>query len=122
VDASQIISKVSPWNDRDKAIEKGLEKFNNEMAKKFWYGYKRNLSVCMKLGLLTKSVVFADKSYCGKHPSKIMQRNGYVNKAILKTIGTAKILSAMDGSQNGVGLSKGSFLNSTNRPTRGCLH
>jgi len=121
VDASQIISKISLWNDRDKAIEKGLEKFNNETAKKvavdtqarigckgkekFWYGYKRNLSVCMKLGLITKvavtpanvpdgkalkhicpkeSVVFADKGYCGKHPSKIMQRNGCINKAILK--------------------------------------
>lgn len=61
VDASQIIPKVSLWDDRDKAIKKGLEKFNNKTAKKiaadpqarigckgkekFWYGYKRNTSV-----------------------------------------------------------------------------
>ena len=70
VDASQIISKVNNWNDRDKAIEKGLEKFNNETAKKiandpqarfgckgkkkFWYGYKRHVATCMKFGFITK--------------------------------------------------------------------
>ena len=103
VDASQIISKVSLWDERDKAIKKGLEKFNNKTAKKvatdsqtrigskgnekYWYGYKRNVAVCMKLGFITKvaitpanisdgkalkhicpkeSMVFADKGYCVK--------------------------------------------------------
>lgn len=121
VDASQIISKLSLWNDRDKAIEKGLEKFSNETAKdvavdtqarigckgkeKFWYGYKRNVSVCMKFGLITKvavtpanvsdgkalkhicpkeSMVFADKGYCGKESLNIMRKNQCVSKAILK--------------------------------------
>lgn len=121
VDASQIISKVSLWDERDKAIKKGLDKFNNETAKKvatdpqarigckgkekFWYGYKRNVSVCMKLGFITKvavtpanmpdgkalrhicpkeSMVFADKGYCGKEAFNIMQKNGCVSNAILR--------------------------------------
>lgn len=121
VDASQIISKISLWSDRDKAIEKGLEKFDNVTAKKvandpqarigckgkekFWYGYKRNISACMKLGFITKvavtpanvpdgkalkhicpneGVVFADKGYCGKGAEKIMKANQCINRAILK--------------------------------------
>ena len=121
VDASQIISKVNLWEDRDRAIKKGWKKFNNKSAKKvavdkqarigckgkekFWYGYKRNVSVCMKLGLITKvtvtpanisdgkalkhiypreSMIFADKGYCSKEASNIMKQNGCVNKAILK--------------------------------------
>jgi hypothetical protein len=55
VDASQLVSKLSTWDDRDRAIARGLEKFNNETAPKvaadkqarfgakgkgqFWYGY-----------------------------------------------------------------------------------
>ena len=70
VDASQIVSKVNLWEERDRAIEKKLERFNNMTAKavgsdpqarigckgkeKFWYGYKRNVSVCMKFGFITK--------------------------------------------------------------------
>ena len=54
VDASQLISKLSTWDERDRAIKMGLEKFNNQTAKKvandtqarfgnkgkaqFWYG------------------------------------------------------------------------------------
>ena len=73
VDASQIISKVNLWNDRDKAIEKGLKRFNNATAKKvavdkqarigckgkekYWYGYKRNVLACMKFGFITKVAV-----------------------------------------------------------------
>ena len=121
VDASQIISKVSLWDERDKAIKKGLEKFNNKTAKKvatdpqarigckgnekYWYGYKRNVSVCMKLGFITKvavvpanmsdgkalrhicpkeSVVFADKGYCTKESLNTMEQNSCVSQAILK--------------------------------------
>ena len=55
VDASHLVSKLSTWTDRDKAIAKGLEKFNNVTASKvasdkqarfgckgkdkYWYGY-----------------------------------------------------------------------------------
>lgn len=121
VDASQIISKVNLWEERDKAIEKKLEKFNNMTAKKvasdtqarigckgkekFWYGYKRNVSVCMKFGFITKvaatpanitdskalkhicpdqGVVYCDKGYCDKNADHIMKKNGCVNRSILK--------------------------------------
>ena len=121
VDASKIISKVNLWNDRDKAIEKGVEKFNNATAKKvandrqarigckgkekYWYGYKRNVSVCMKFGFIAKvavtpanvtdsqalkyicpkyGLVFADKGYCDQNAALTMRKNQCVNKAILK--------------------------------------
>ncbi len=70
VDASHLISKLSTWSDRDKAIEKGLASFNNETApkvaadkqarfgakgkSKFWYGYKEHTSVDMQSGLINK--------------------------------------------------------------------
>ena len=73
IDASQLISKTNLWKERDEAIEKGCKIFNNKTAKKvatdkqarvgckgkskFWYGYKRNVAVCMKSGLITKVAV-----------------------------------------------------------------
>jgi IS5 family transposase len=66
VDASQMISKVSLWDERDKAIADGEEALNNtnidqyatdkdasygaKGKSKFWYGYKRHVAVCMKQG------------------------------------------------------------------------
>jgi len=70
VDASQLISKFTHRDDRDKAIKAGLEKFNNETVSqvasdpqarfgckgnnKFWYGYKEHVSVDMQSGLINK--------------------------------------------------------------------
>lgn len=70
VDASHLISKLTTWDDRDKAIKAGLDKFNNETApqvaadkqarfgckggNKFWYGYKEHASVDMQSGLIHK--------------------------------------------------------------------
>jgi len=34
VDASKLISKTALWEERDRAMEKGLEKFNNKTAKR----------------------------------------------------------------------------------------
>ena len=57
VDSSHLVSKLSTWEDRDRAIAEGLETFNNRTAKKvaadpqtrfgakgkgkFWYGHER---------------------------------------------------------------------------------
>ena len=73
VDATKLVSKMSTWADRDKAIKEGLEKFNNATAAriakdkearfgckgkdKFWYGYKKHVSVDMKHGLIGKVIV-----------------------------------------------------------------
>ena len=70
VDASQLVSKLTNWDDRDKAIKAGLEKFNNETApkiaadkqarfgckgnNKYWFGYKEHASVDMQSGLINK--------------------------------------------------------------------
>ncbi len=70
VDASQLVSRLSTWDDRDRAIARGLDKFNNETASKvaadpqarfgargknrFWYGYKEHASVDMQSGLISK--------------------------------------------------------------------
>lgn len=70
VDASQLISKLSTWDDRDKAIQQKLETFNNQTAStvaadpqarfgckgkdKHWYGYKEHVSVDMQSGLINK--------------------------------------------------------------------
>jgi len=121
VDASQIISKINLWSERDKAIAAGLEKFNNETASKvgtdpqarfgckrknrYWYGYKRNVTACMKFGFITKvaitpanvsdgkalqhicpkqGIVYADKGYCDQEAERIMKVSGCENGAILK--------------------------------------
>jgi len=70
VDASQLVSKLTTWDDRDRAIKKGLERFNNETAEKvaadkqarfgckgnqkYWFGYKEHVSVDMQSGLINK--------------------------------------------------------------------
>ena len=101
VDASHLISKASLWEERDKAIEQKYEKLNNDVlpkvandkqarfgckgGNKFWYGYKKHVSVDMQSGLINKvavsfanetdargfkrvcpssGAVYADKGYC----------------------------------------------------------
>lgn len=112
VDASSLVSKVSTWEERDKAIKAGEEKFNNMVAEKFandkearfgckgkskfWFGYKRHVSVDMRHGLINKvditsaeksdteglklicphsGMVFGDKAYCGSKSAEILDKN-----------------------------------------------
>lgn len=71
VDASQMISKVGLWDERDEAIKAGEETLNNQNIEKFtvdkdasygnkgknkfWYGYKRHVAVCVRNGLISKA-------------------------------------------------------------------
>jgi IS5 family transposase len=73
VDSSALISKLSLWEERDKAITEGYEKLNNEVLpkvstdvqarigaksdKKFWYGFKKHVAVDMQSGMITKVAV-----------------------------------------------------------------
>jgi IS5 family transposase len=73
VDSSALISKLSLWEERDKAITAGYEKLNNEVLpkgsadpeakigakskKKFWYGFKKHVAVDMQSGMITKVAV-----------------------------------------------------------------
>ena len=120
VDASHLISKANIWETRDKVIEEKLERLNNETLpkvakdkqarfgckgkKKFWYGYKKHVSVDMQSGLINKvavtpanttdgdglshvcpnqGAVYADKGYCGKKSLKILKKKG-CHDAIIK--------------------------------------
>lgn len=103
VDATHLISKANLWKERDKAIKEKYEKLNNETLpkvsydkdakigckgkNKFWYGYKKHVSVDMQSGLINKvsitpanitdgqgfknicpnnGSIYADKGYCSK--------------------------------------------------------
>lgn len=94
VDATHMISKLTLWNERDKAIAEGLETFNNTTAKKigsdpqarigckgkekFWYGYKRNVAACMKYGFITKVAVTLANITDGKALKHICPKGGVV--------------------------------------------
>lgn len=70
MDASSVISKTHLWKERDRAISQGEETLNNQNVgkhgsdpdatfgakskKKFWYGYKRHVSVDMRYGFINK--------------------------------------------------------------------
>ena len=72
IDTTAIVSKMALWEERDKAIEDGLEKLNNQNVsnysadkdgkfgakgkKKFWFGHKTGISTDMKEGMITKIV------------------------------------------------------------------
>jgi len=111
VDASHLISKANLWKERDEAIKKKYEKLNNEtlpkvandkQAKigckgkdKFWYGFKKHISVDMQSGLINKVAVtpanvtdgrglkhvcpnsgsvYGDKAYCVKSAKDTAKR------------------------------------------------
>ena len=106
VDSSQLISKIHLWNERDKAIAEGLEKFNNcvieenkskninnskrikiadQQARfgckgknKHWYGYKRHVSVDMQSGLINKVAVTPANVTDAKAVKHILPKQGAV--------------------------------------------
>lgn len=120
VDASHLISKASLWEERDEARKQKYEKLNNEVlpkvardkqarigckgGSKFWYGYKKHVSVDMQSGLINKvaitpanvtdaqgfrhvcpsqGAVYADKGYCTS-PAKIAAKSKGVHLGAIK--------------------------------------
>ena len=73
IDASTIVTKTKLWEERDKAIQNGEEKLNNQNVSQYaadsearwgaksknhiWFGYKRHCSVDMRYGLIDKVAV-----------------------------------------------------------------
>lgn len=73
IDASQLVSKATLWQERDKAIKEKYEKLNNETLPKvafdkearigckgkdkYWYGYKKHVCVDMQSGLINKVAI-----------------------------------------------------------------
>ena len=121
VDSSHLVSKANLWEERDKAIKEKYEKLNNVVLpkiahdkqarigckgqKKYWYGYKRHVSVDMQSGLInkiattpanvtdaqglkhvcpTQGAVYTDKGYCVSPATKVAAKNGCHLAAIKK--------------------------------------
>ena len=122
VDSSAIKTKEATWSERDQALAAGEAALNNQNVgkhgadpdarfgckgkDKFWYGYKRHVSVDMRSGLMMKvaatpanvsdaaglglvcpdnRMVVADKAYCTKAAQKIMESRSCHSGAILKS-------------------------------------
>jgi IS5 family transposase len=120
VDASHLIAKAQLWKERDEAKQKKYEKLNNEVlpkvahdkqarigckgGDKFWYGYKKHVSVDIQSGLINKVAVtpanvtdaqgfkhvcpsqgatYADKGYCTA-PAKVAAARKEVHLAAVK--------------------------------------
>lgn len=120
VDATHLISKATLWEERDEARKQKFEKLNNEVlpkvardkqarigckgGSKFWYGYKKHVSVDIQSGLINKVAVtpanvtdaqgfkhvcplsgasYADKGYCTA-PAKNAARAKGVHLAAVK--------------------------------------
>lgn len=121
VDASHLVSKAALWEERDALIKRKYDKMNNENiskvahdkqakigckgGKKFWYGYKKHVSLDMQSGLINKvaitpanltdgqgfrhvcpgkGAVYADKGYCVKPAKHAALRNNVHLCAIKK--------------------------------------
>jgi IS5 family transposase len=120
VDATHLISKASLWEERDEARKQKFEKLNNEVlpkvakdkqarigckgGSKFWYGYKKHVSVDIQSGTINKvavtpanltdakglalvlpkqGAVYADKGYCTS-PAKIAAARKNVHLCAVK--------------------------------------
>jgi IS5 family transposase len=120
VDATHLISKASLWEERDEARKQKFEKLNNEVlpkvandkqarigckgGSKFWYGYKKHVSVDIQSGMINKvavtpanltdakglslvipkqGAVYADKGYCTS-PAKIAAARKNVHLCAVK--------------------------------------
>ena len=92
IDASALVSKMSLWKERDKAITDGYEKLNNEVlpevaadpeakigAKsdhKFWYGFKKHAAVDMQSGMINRVAVTPANVTDADGAKHVMPRGG----------------------------------------------
>jgi len=99
VDASHLISKANLWEERDEARKQKYEKLNNEVlpkvahdkqarigcksGNKFWYGYKKHVSVDMQSGLINKVAVTPANVTDAKGMAHVLPNSGatYADKA-----------------------------------------
>jgi transposase, IS5 family len=121
IDASHLVSKASLWEERDKAIKQKYDKLNNEVlpkvardkeanfgckgGNKFWYGFKKHISVDMQSGMINKvaitkastidskgmkhvvpdqGAVHVDKGYCDKNAKAAAAKKGLHLAAVKK--------------------------------------
>lgn len=110
-DASGIITKTALWEERDKAIEDGNEKLNNDNVKdyakdqdarwgakgknKFWFGHKRHVVADMRQGIIVKTAVtpanvpdaqaFVDNDLCPDQ-GLVIEDKGYDTNSVKEEI------------------------------------
>ena len=121
IDATHLIAKANLWEERDKAIKEKHDKLNNEILpevahdkqarigckgkNKYWYGYKKHISVDMQSGLINKvavtpanitdakglkhvcpssGAIYSDKGYCTNQANRDAMRRGCYLSAIKK--------------------------------------
>ena len=121
VDATHLVSKANLWKERDKAIKEKYDKLNNEIlpkvafdkqakigcksSNKYWYGYKKHISVDMQSGMVNKvavtpantidskgmkhalpsqGAVYGDKGYCDINAQIATAKKGIHLAAIKK--------------------------------------
>ena len=98
VDATHLISKAALWEERDEARRQKFEKLNNEVlpkvakdkqarigckgGSKFWYGYKKHVSVDIQSGMINKVAVTPANVTDAKGYKHVMPNSGatYVDK------------------------------------------
>ena len=94
VDSSALTSKLTMWEERDKSIQAGYEKFNNEVLpkfakdkdvrigakgkNKFWFGYKKQQSVDMQSGMINKVAVTRANVTDAEGASHVLPKTGAV--------------------------------------------
>jgi IS5 family transposase len=94
VDATHLISKASLWEERDEARKQRFEKLNNEVlpkvardkqakigckgGSKFWYGYKKHVSVDIQSGMINKVAVTPANLTDAKGMGLVLPRQGAV--------------------------------------------
>ena len=92
IDSSALVSKLSLWEERDKAIKEGYEKLNNEVlpgvsadpeakigaksSSKFWYGFKKHVAVDMKSGMINRVAVTPANVSDADGAKHVMPRSG----------------------------------------------
>lgn len=93
IDATALVSKLTVWEERDRAIKEGYEKLNNEVlpniktsdpearigsksAKKFWYGFKKHVGVDMQSGMITRVTVTPANVTDAEGAKHVMPRSG----------------------------------------------
>jgi IS5 family transposase len=92
VDATHLISKATLWEERDEARKRRFEKLNNESlpivaqqarigckgGNKFWYCYKKHVSVDIQSGMINKVAVTAANLTDAKGLALVCPRSGAV--------------------------------------------
>ena len=113
VDATHLISKASLWEEGDEARKKKYGKLNNEVlpkvardkqakigckgGSKFWYGYKKHVSVDIQSGMINKVAITPANLTDAQGFAHVLPKSGatYADKGYCTA--TAKIAAARRG-------------------------